>query len=316
MNDKVRHFDITQLFAVMEANGWSEAKNFMKFWADGSAQIASVDITKKKSTIGANVNNGLRIYTLNWNWLDRFTSSMSKYREFLNQPVQSQAVRPLLANKYGRSLMPKDIVTSFNEWLVDGLDPRRYLQHIKTHQLQYILVNPYEMHGKKFNDLIAALNGFNFFAFYKGLVVNAATFRTNQLNCEKNATAGTKFPKVPCIKDPLARIPVKHRNEVEQLLKNPLVKSTVFVTHVGVYAGDVYEFNGAQYLATWNIVKNSVELSEWDYAWGNSDTDDPEDIAVTNETFVEYRKKTGKGGDFLALSPIRLTPLSIVLPVY
>jgi hypothetical protein len=89
----------------------------------------------------------------------------------------------------------------------------------------------------------------------------------------------------------------------------------VCVTHVGVYAGDIYEFNGAQYLATWNTVNNTVQLSTWDYLRGTSDTDDPKDIAVTNDTFINYRNKTNRGGDFLALSPVKLVPLSLTLPV-
>jgi hypothetical protein len=82
-----------------------------------------------------------------------------------------------------------------------------------------------------------------------------------------------------------------------------------------VYAGDIYEFNGKQYLATWNLKDNTVELSKWDYAWGTSDTDDEEDLAITNETYNVYRSKTGMGGDFLALSPIKLKHFPFVLQV-
>jgi hypothetical protein len=92
-------------------------------------------------------------------------------------------------------------------------------------------------------------------------------------------------------------------------------KGVVYVTDIGIYAGDIYEFNGNQYLATWNLKENSVEISKWDYTWGTSDTDDEEDLAIPNETYNIYRQKTGKGGDFLALSPIRLKHFPFILQV-
>lgn len=38
-------------------------------------------------------------------------------------------------------------------------------------------VNPFDMNGNKFNDLVAALNGFNFFAFYKGFSISGPAYR-------------------------------------------------------------------------------------------------------------------------------------------
>lgn len=82
-----------------------------------------------------------------------------------------------------------------------------------------------------------------------------------------------------------------------------------------MYAGDIYEFNGRQYLATWNLKDDTVEISKWDYAWGTSDTDNEEDLATTNETYNIYRSETGMGGDFLALSPVKLEHFPFVLQV-
>jgi hypothetical protein len=59
MNDKQKdYFDIKKLFKVMDANGWTMGKNFMKFWANGSAKFAVIGSGKSKSTIGANLNQG------------------------------------------------------------------------------------------------------------------------------------------------------------------------------------------------------------------------------------------------------------------
>lgn len=139
----------------------------------------------------------------------------------------------------------------------------------------------------------------------------------NEKNCKKiKALQNAPNPFLSCTKDPLSSVPIDQRTEIERHLANPQVKNIVYVTHVGIYAGDIYEFNGAQYLATWNLDKNEVETSIWDYLWGTSDTDDPKDLAITNETFNNYRNKTQKGGDFLAFSPVKLTPYPMVLPVY
>lgn len=300
MSDKKDYFDITELFKVMDANEWTEGKKFMKFWAEGKAKIAVVDPAKNnKSTIGANLNMGLCIYTIQWSWLNRFPSANLRYQELFRQRIKSPEVRELLASKYGRQFKANQITSPFNDWLMNDLTPGRYFQYIKNHQLQYLEVNPLKLNGRKFNDLVAAVNGFNFYVFYKGQVINAAAYRD----------------QVKCIKNPLAKIPAKQRSEIESHLIKPQCRSVVYVTHVGVYAGDIYEFNGAQYLATWNIVDDTVEISTWDYLRGTSDTDDPEDLAITNETFNIYRKKTGKGGDFLVLSPIKLTPYTMIIPV-
>jgi hypothetical protein len=162
------YFDIKKLFKVMQARGWTEGKNFMKFWADGKARVAAVDKAKGKSTIGANIGRGLRVYTIRWNWLDQYSSAKTQYQRFFNERLKNPAVSRLLKVKYGTQSR-SDLITPFNDWLTDGLPPSQYQKYIKNHQLQYIHVNPYDMNGGKFNDLVAALNGFNFFAFYKGL---------------------------------------------------------------------------------------------------------------------------------------------------
>ncbi len=307
VDTKSNYFDIRKLFKVLDANKWIEGKNFMKFWAEGNAKVALVDQNKKKSTIGANVNNNLRIYTVKWNWLNQFTSANTKYKELFSSRIKNNAVKNLIKKKYGSLKKANNISVPFNDWLIDNLAPSRYLSKIKQEQLQYINVNPFDMNGGKFNDLVAAVNGYNYFSFYKGMTINASAYRQKKLSESK---ALMYFG--PILKD----IPDKSLKEIEKYLKNPTIKSVIYISHVGVYAGDIYEFNGSQYLATWDIKKNTVELSKWDYAFGTSDTDDDSDLAITNETYNIYRKNTGKGGDFLALTPIKLTQYPIVIPVF
>ena len=279
----------------------------MKFWADGTAKIAAVDPVKKKSTIGANVNNNLRIYTVKWDWLNQFASANIKYKELFSLRIKNAAVTNLIKRKYGTLQKPNKVSVPFNEWLVDKLEPAKFLPKIKQEQLQYINVNPHDMNGGTFNDLVAAINGYNYFAFYKGQTIHAASYRSKKL-------ANSKAKQ--CYPDILTGIAEKSLKEVETQLNKANVKSVIYISHVGVYAGDIYEFNGSQYLATWDIVSNTVELSKLDYLVGTSDTDDDKDLAITNETYNIYRNKTGKGGDFLALTPIKLTEFPIVIPVF
>ena len=72
-----------------------------------------------------------------------------------------------------------------------------------------------------------------------------------------------------------------------------------FVTSVGVYVRDSYDFVGNQSLGYWN--------SRTKYAGGNFLKGDK----VTNESFREHASKTGRGADFLVYSDIKITTLQI-----
>jgi hypothetical protein len=83
MSDKIEYFDIRKLFKVMDANGWSMGKNFMKFWADGKAKIAVVGAGKSKSTIGTNLNQGLCTLRM---WVCTQVIFMSSMASSISQP--------------------------------------------------------------------------------------------------------------------------------------------------------------------------------------------------------------------------------------
>ena len=70
-----------------------------------------------------------------------------------------------------------------------------------------------------------------------------------------------------------------------------------FVTSVGVFVRDSYDFKGDQSLGYWN--------SRTNYAGKNMFRGDK----VSNANFKEYAKKTGKGADFLVYSDIKITTL-------
>jgi len=71
-------------------------------------------------------------------------------------------------------------------------------------------------------------------------------------------------------------------------------KWTVNIVKVGVYLRDSVDFNGSQLLAFWNFREKKVGLSPR----GNK-------VLITENDFREYRKNTGKGGDFLVFSNLK-----------
>ena len=70
-----------------------------------------------------------------------------------------------------------------------------------------------------------------------------------------------------------------------------------FITRVGVYVRDSYDFVGDQSLGYWN--------SRTNYAGKNFFKGDK----VSNASFRDYAKKTGKGADFIVYSDIKITTL-------
>ena len=72
-----------------------------------------------------------------------------------------------------------------------------------------------------------------------------------------------------------------------------------YVTSVGVYVRDSYDFVGDQNLGYWN--------SRTKYAGRNFLKGDK----VTNESFREHASKTGRGADFLVYSDSKITTLQV-----
>ena len=344
------YYDITKLYPVLESMGWKKAKEFMKYWACGESRIAKVDSGHDKSTVSINIGGDpkaeLSVKEVDWEWFNKYEYVLKKKQELLNGRAQNEKVKKLLVSRYlpkrkvrvsnsqsqcrpskQQSWLSKghmhpavstavhskskllshpdeyEAITHFNEWLVNGMIPSNYKKHIKQHQLQYIGVDPFELNGRNFDDFVAAINGFNIFSFYKGFVINRYAFHFSQYRKDNIPYTATSSLKEGIIK----------------ALNNEKIKDLLVVTHVGLYAGDIYEFNGSQYLGTWDTVNNTVQISRWDYLrrpFSGDDTDNPKDLSITNETFRKYRMKTGCGGDFVILTPIELKPCAFTIPVF
>ncbi len=297
---KPKYFDIRRLFPTMTVLGWKTGRSFMAFWAAGNACVANNRRNSETATIGVNVDNQcMRIYQLDWQWLLSFDLAAENLRQFKQRRIINDKVKAQIAQQYGKLHAPGKLNVGFNAWLKDGLLPAAFRQHIKDHQLQYWEVRPGVSDPAQFDDLIAALNNYAYYAMYQGEVYTGVEYR--------------KLEKAPTISLPgIAPHLVK---DAFEKLGSGRYKAIVYVSNVGVYAGDIYEFNGNQYLATWDIVNHRVESSYADAAKPWEDWDDPEDVKITIRTYQDYRSHTGKGGDFMALTPIQLTGPKLLVPV-
>ena len=73
----------------------------------------------------------------------------------------------------------------------------------------------------------------------------------------------------------------------------------VDIKEVGIFVRDSYDFEGGQYLGTWDDVKNTVSRNP--AASGE---------AVYNSTFRDWRTKNGMGGDYMIFSDVHKITLS------
>jgi hypothetical protein len=73
----------------------------------------------------------------------------------------------------------------------------------------------------------------------------------------------------------------------------------VTIDEVGIYARDSFDFNGDQFLGYWDSSDDSVSML-------NGLSGD----RVDNERFRDYRRRHGRGGDFLVFSDIKTVRLS------
>ena len=302
MADKPTYFDIKLLFPVLDHKGWPEGKNYMKFWAEGAACTADNDTKLGKATITANVGNScMRIYKVDWNWLFGFKLAVDNYQIFSRQKVFNTAALTQLVRSYGGLSRPGVKSVKFNQWLTNNLEPDVFRKNISEHQIQHLKVSPGVNDPEKFDDLIAALNNFAYYSMYKGEVFNGAEYQ--KLN--KSVCPAIRLPGIA---------PKEAEDAVSRLLSGQY-KALLYIEDVGVYMGDIYEFNGDQYLATWDIKNKKVFQSKIDYVFDGQDFDDPTDITVTNATYQIYRRETGKGGDFMALTPMKLLGFKRLIPI-
>ena len=311
-------FDVKQLLPVMTAQGWAVGRDFMAFWINGNACVSLVE--DGKSSIGSNLANpGMRIFTMDWAWLTGvspgFDVAKEGYQTLLKTKAFNNPAKNLIAKTYGET------DGEFGAKLNDNMAPEQFFPLIKEHQLQYYGVES-DTSGPV-NDLTAALANFSFYAMYKGETILKKDFEKRIDDIFSN------------YKSLKSNIPNTHSSIFSVSSKGELLaacqthlKSIVLVSHVAIYAGDVYEFNGWQYLGSWDIQNKTVIKSNLDALdtisfyfarpglSGGDVFSSNRYVYVENETFRKYRDATCMGGDFLAFTPMSLEGVTQLIPVF
>lgn len=102
--------------------------------------------------------------------------------------------------------------------------------------------------------------------------------------------------------------------------ENPVTKRTRFLFHVkglGFYIRDQYDFNGLQYLGVWTeervLTKAETAFSLTPQGQVIIRLRNGRFAAITNSDFRDYRKATGRGGDFVAYSDVMWRKTSQVI---
>ena len=307
------YFDVAELINVHEHKKWRMGAAFLRCWLDGDACVAWLDPHIHKSTIGANLtNNCVRIYTLEWDQLLTGTEDgFVKARRGLEQ-VQDLSV---LFNEAAQSAISKTYGNKpgkFGEWLRDNLSPNDFFPKIGDHQLQHSKI----IEATGLDDVGASLANFYYYVFYKGETIPSEQFRSrlNDLRRSPSTVRRLKDMRIS-IDPPIPNDKISAARLEENLKKLEKFKAVIIVEAVGIYLGDIFEFNGKQYLGTWNPTKLDVKASIWDgvgYSEPGPVAPDKDGwIVVGNETFRNYRDVTGKGGDFLVFTPVKLVKVDL-----
>jgi hypothetical protein len=308
------YFDVSRLFPVLEAQQWTEGKRFMEFWTQGKACTAKIDTTidfltgrpsptNGKATIGLNLDNTcIRTLTVKWDWLLKFPEAKDPYDTFVKKKLFNDAAVEQLIKAYGRAKPGGQAqYGAFGDFLKEGLKPEDFRGEIKEHQRQSMLVDV-NADPSKLNDQTAAMANFAYYAMYQG-----ETFRVGEM--EKN-----QKDLWPYLVDQYNLSPSVSPKDIDELIARlkqiwAQFESLIFVKAVGVYAGDLYEFTGFQYLGRWDLENKTVGGSKKN-AFGtfvhNSPGPDDKVVDIENKTFREYRDKTKMGGDFFVFTPIKL----------
>lgn len=302
---KIDYFDVARLLPVLEAQSWTVGKAFMQFWIDGNACTAKNDPKLKKATISANASQKcVRSYPISWDWLLGFKEAKDAYNTFVQDKLFNEAAVKQLIKTYGNRS------GSFGDWLTERLKPAEIREHFAEHQIQKHQVEV-ERDITKLTDLTAALADFGFFAMYRGTNLPYTVFKEQMPRLRSILASSGLLP---------GNVALKSNDEVAQWLAERYL-AVMIVSDVGVFAADIYEFNGFQYLGNWDLETKTVwggkawAIDAWlmdDVRYGRR----RQIINVENATFRRYREATCKGGDFMALTSIKMLPRSraILIP--
>jgi hypothetical protein len=304
------YFDVARLLPVLAFQKWTVGKDVMKFWIDGKECTANLDSKIGKATIGANLTNTcMRTFTVSWDWILGSTTGgwVEVQKQFTN--LKSRSV--LFSENAKKGIIKTYAGTPgvFGDWLSDGLAPSAFQSKIKDHQLQKSEL----VDASGLDDIGAALAKFFFYVFYQGDTFTSANFRSRLTDIRASSSLMKAISAKGIDLSPTSAKPtdVETKRVDDNLAKlESGFKAIIVVKAVGIYLGDIYEFNGAQYLGHWDLTNKKVDIHYISAAWNSDSAEDAPDknnvIWIGNATFRKYRTSTNMGGDFLIFSPVKL----------
>jgi hypothetical protein len=303
-------FDVSRLLPVLHAQKWFVGEDFMRSWINWPACKALGDPKTKdnKATISANLKNKcMKTKVIDWTWLLQkdFTEAKDGLKTFTETKIFNDAAVKEIIKTYGvpRANLPVPN-GKFGQFLQDGVGPEVFFPEIEEHQLQHMSVTV-DQDPATANDLMAALANFGYYAMYRGETIRDRDFQ-KRLNDFKSMV-------IPLNLVPLGVPADKFDTELVTQMKLRF-QAVILIDAVGVYAGDIYEFGGDQYLGQWDLKKLTVSKASMTsgaaFKLGFSNNPGPEDkvIRVENILFQRFRDRNQHGGDFFVFTPIKLIP--------
>ncbi|QDD65105.1 hypothetical protein EJD96_13505 [Herbaspirillum seropedicae] len=284
-------FKLTDLPDIMDKNGWRVASALMRRWF--SAKAYEMTDEEKSGLTDARLypSHLIDCSTTTMDWLLSFPRAKEEYDKIFGEKGWVRSIAPLYESEGARKELVKKLAksgkfTAKPEPFGNFQDSIMAINELSQFQIKRVgepwfkakaygvaAMNEVVFSDPDLDDLWGAFADFLFKVAGEGMVIPGETVSRPDTR--------------------IGHFPVKYYD--------------VIVDSIGVYARDTYDFNGQQYLGHWRKTRPPyVRL----YALGDARGSCPDDyLIVNNQKFREHRANSGKGGDVLIFSDMRVTRL-------
>lgn len=282
-------FKITDIPAAMDGMHWTQGARVMRKWFDSAAYELPMDV--KLGKVSPSSLPPARLLTdLPFEWL---FSSSTRVKELVTQKVAELNKVEEFNPTVGRLKSPLD---QLSRGLVTFMTRLKRIGHIDTN------VNKLHSAYEDFSGLSAIqleeTSQFNW------LPVGASLWE--KASDELDDVYGA-----------LGSFAIKIAATKFRTIASDHGYPAIEIEEIGLYVRDTYDFlntDGDQLLGYWNK-QGVIRPGPIDYFSEPNfiENKDSRYFKVTNSSFNSYRKKTGKGGDFLVFSTVKRYPVSIIV---
>lgn len=285
----VETFKITDIPQAMDTLGWSEGARVMRKWFDNPAYELPMDVKLGRAS-PSNLSPAQLLTDLPFEWL---LSSSSRISGPINQKVTELSKVEEFNTTVGRLKTP---LTQLSPGLIQLMTRLRRIGHLDA--ASNTLHNAYEDFRSLSAIQLEETSQFNWFP------IGASTWEkaTDDLDDVYGA---------------LGSFAIKIAATKFRTIANDHGFPAIKIEEIGLYVRDTYDFlnfEDDQLLGYWSK-RGVVRPGSIDYYREPEfiEKNDTRHFKVTNNSFNSYRKKTGKGGDFLVFSTVKHYPVSIMI---